>query len=168
MKMLTALVAMVFVAVAVWWMQTNFGATFAMAVVGSLLGAVLIITGVMLGLASNRASLSAAADFHRETMRTEQARMGVLKEQQKAETERAKIERIYSDARTKMDMLDAKRIDKIAQQRAKLLTKDEKKENVPTWGVDYDMESPSPSGGMGRATRVINALFGDDDAGEEW
>ena len=165
MKSLLALAAMAFVAVAVWWMQSNFGPTFAMAVVGSLLGAVIVIVGVMLGLAANKASLKAAADFHRETMKTEQARMGVLKEQQKAETERAKIERIYSDARTKLDYLDAKRIDKLAQQRAKLLAKD-KSEDVPTWGVDYEQEQPTQGGTFGRAVRFVDSMFGDD--GEEW
>ena len=37
--MIIVLAALVFVGVGVWWMESRFGPTFAMAVVGSLLGA---------------------------------------------------------------------------------------------------------------------------------
>ncbi len=103
-----------FVLVAMWWMESRFGATFAMAVVGALVGAGLVIAGLLVGLANTRSTLSNAADFNRSLALTERARQGTYREG-------ARGEREAFNARAKLDMIDARRVDQMAQQRARLL-----------------------------------------------
>ena len=104
-----------FVCLAVWWMSENFGASFAMAVVGILLGAALISLGVMLNQKNTQTTLGEAADFNRSLALSESARQATYKES-------ARLERDAFNARARMQVIDERRVDQLAQQRARLLT----------------------------------------------
>ena len=97
-----------FVCLAVWWMSENFGASFAMAVVGILLGAALISLGVMLNQKNTQTTLGEAADFNRSLALSESARQANAPQIQML--------------RTRMQVIDERRVDQLAQQRARLLT----------------------------------------------
>ena len=161
-KSFLALMIMVFLGISVWWMESRFGSEFAMAAVGSLIGAVLILTGLLVGLASTRSILGTVAEFMASNARTDQERMKVYKEQERANVERVKIEKMYHDARIKTEMIDAKRIDKIAHERARMLAgvEEARRADTPTWGVEDDSERGGLMGRVGRA------IFGDEE--EEW
>ncbi len=103
-----------FVCIGVWWMESRFGPIFAMAVVGSLLGAILVVVGNMLGLANSRSTLDAAARFNEAMAQTERHRQLTYREQARGDVALQK-------AHAQLTVLDAKRINGLAQQRARLL-----------------------------------------------
>ena len=108
------LAVLFFAGLAMWWMESRFGSTFAMAIVGSMVGALLVISGLLVGLANTRSTLENAADFNRSLAVTERARQGTYKEG-------ARLERDAFNARARLEMVDTRRVDQLAQQRAKLL-----------------------------------------------
>ena len=112
--MFIVLAVLGFIVLAMWWMSENFGATFAMAVAGSLVGALLVSWGVVMNHGSTRSTLSNAADFNRSLAMTEKARQATYREA-------ARGEREAFNARAKLVTIDERRIDQIAQQRARLL-----------------------------------------------
>src|SRR4051812_1824492 len=128
------LAALVFLGIGVWWMESRFGAIFAMAVVGSLLGAVLVIAGNLLGLANSRSTLEAAARFNESLALTEQHR-------QMTHREYAKGEAAAQKADAQLRVLDAKRVDQLAQQRAKLLVDLERQPPAPAPAPLWDTEA---------------------------
>ena len=108
------LAVLFFVGLAMWWMESRFGSSFAMAVVGSLVGALLVVIGLLVGLANTRSTLENAADFNRSLAMTERSRQGTYKEG-------ARLERDAFNARARLELVDVRRVDQLAQQRAKLL-----------------------------------------------
>lgn len=89
---LTLALLLGFVVLAVWWMQTNFGAISALATVGGVLGALLIYVGVRIGgnLVSNshRTSLE---NFTDGLAAIEQTRTASARGQNAAQTAQAQI-----------------------------------------------------------------------------
>jgi len=127
---ITVTIALV-LGVGVWWMESRFGPTFAMAVVGSLIGALLVIAGNMLSLANSRSTLDAAARFNESLAMTE-------KHRQLTHREYARGEAANQKAEAQLRVLDAKRIDQLAQQRAGLLVDLERQKQAPAqrWSDD--------------------------------
>ena len=72
--MVIILAVLGFVGLAIWWMESRFSAVFAMAVTGSLVGALLISWGVLLNQANTKTTLGNAASFNRDLAMTEKAR----------------------------------------------------------------------------------------------
>ncbi len=118
--------ALVFIGVGVWWMESRFGSTFAIAVVGSLLGAVLVIVGNLLGLANSRSTLDAAARFNESLAMTEKHRQMTYKEQAKGDS-------AMQRAHAQLTVMDARRVDQLAQQRANLLVDNNKQQSAQRW-----------------------------------
>jgi Zn-dependent protease with chaperone function len=104
-----------FITLAVWWLQREFGASMAIVAVGAVLGVVCLIVGWLLSLATQRTTLQAAGQFNADLAGTEKAR-------QAAYREGARLEREVYTHQSRMVEMDARRVDQIAQQRAKLLT----------------------------------------------
>jgi hypothetical protein len=107
-----------------WWMESRFGAVFAMAVLGSLLGALLVIAGTLLGLANSRSTLDAAARFNEALAMTEKHRQLTYREQARGDAATQKAE-------ATLRVLNAKRVDQLAQQRANLLVDLERQKQTP-------------------------------------
>jgi len=134
---LVIIAILIFVGIGVWWMQANFGPVFAMAVVGSIIGAVLVIVGNLLSLANSRSTLDAAARFNEALAMTEKHRQMTYKEQ-------ARGDAALQKAQAQLTVLDAKRVDSLAQQRANLLMDLERQRHeglarqAPQWAVDDD------------------------------
>ncbi|MBK8772669.1 MAG: hypothetical protein IPM06_19890 [Rhizobiales bacterium] len=125
-----------FICLSVWWMTANFGATFAMAVCGSLLGATLLGFGVMLNQRNTETTLGNAADFNRSIAMTEKARQGTYREG-------ARLERDAFNARARLQVIDERRVDQMAQQRAKMLTMNQSQlptEKTPAWLLEDESE----------------------------
>lgn len=104
-----------FITLAVWWLQREFGASMAIVAVGAVLGVVCIIVGWVLSLATQRTTLQAAGQFNADLASTEKARQANYREG-------TRLEREAFVHRARLEEMDAKRVDQIAQQRARLLT----------------------------------------------
>lgn len=137
--MIIVLAVIGFIVLAVWWMSDNFGATFAMAVVGAIVGAMIIAFGVMLNQKNTQITMSTAADFNRSLMMTEKARQMTYREG-------ARLEREAFNARARLTTMDERRVDQLAQQRARMLMSEQRQieqpqEQPPAWLLDDDEES---------------------------
>ena len=108
-------IVLAFVCLAVWWLQEQFGATMAIIAVGAALGVVCLIVGWVLSLATQRSTLNAAGQFNADLASTEKARQATYREG-------VRYEREAFNHRARLEELDARRVDQLAQQRAKLLT----------------------------------------------
>ena len=104
-----------FITLAVWWLQDQFGATMAIVAVGAVLGVICIIVGWLLSLATQRTTLNAAGQFNADLASTEKARQATYREG-------ARLEREAFVHTARLTEMDARRVDQIATQRAKLLT----------------------------------------------
>ena len=144
-------IPLAFVGVAVWWLESRFGSGVALMVLGGLVGVICVIVGIILALAVQRNTLTAAGQFNanlaaveQQRAQTERARLGVDKE-------RARAERSLTEARARIEVMDARRVDQIAQQRAQALLQDQRRQqaNAPTWhaqGEDLDPNDPAWAG----------------------
>lgn len=104
-----------FITLAVWWLQREFGASMAIVAVGAVLGVVCLIVGWLLSLATQRTTLQAAGQFNADLASTEKARQANYREG-------ARLEREAFVHRARMEEMNERRVDQIAQQRARLLT----------------------------------------------
>jgi hypothetical protein len=129
--------ALVFIVIAVSWLQTQFGANTALMVLGGTLGIICFSGGALLAYGISRATLNAASDFNHDLAGTERYR-------QMTGREHARGEREAFNARAKLDVIEAKRVDRIAQQRAGLLVDLERQrwegqqKQIPQWATDDD------------------------------
>lgn len=108
-------IVLAFVCVAVWWLQEQFGATIAIVVIGSVLGVVCVLAGAALIMVNTRSTLENAAQFNANIANTEKARQMTTRES-------VRLERDVFNRRARLEEIDARRVDQLAQQRAKLLT----------------------------------------------
>lgn len=99
----------------IWWIESRFGAGNAAAILAA--GAILtgVVVGWFMAYRTQKAALVNAAEFLHETAGAQRAQAGVAREY-------ARIEREAFANRAKLDVLDAKRIEDLAKQRARLLT----------------------------------------------
>lgn len=127
--MVIILAVLGFVGLAIWWMESRFSAVFAMAVTGSLVGALLISWGVLLNQANTKTTLGNAASFNRDLAMTEKARQSTYRVG-------AQLERDAFNQRARMELIDVKRVDQLAQQRAQLLLRNDNQQaqvQPPAW-----------------------------------
>ena len=135
---LTALIV-----VAVWWMESRFGTAMTGYALVGLFGVICLVIGYILSLASTRSTLNSAAEFNRDLA-------GVEKYRQQAFREFARGDSHERRAAAQITVLDARRVDQLATQRAKMLVdterekwalqraRDETLRNVPKWALDDD------------------------------
>lgn len=111
---ITIIAVLGFICLAVWWIESRFGtSTTGYVLLGLGLVAALAV-GWVLSLATMKATLGAQTEFNRQDAQTDRYRMMSYKENARGEAaERA--------AQAKISVLDARRVDQIAQQRAKAL-----------------------------------------------
>lgn len=134
---IVVIAVLIFIGVAMWWLESRFGATAALMVIGSLVGATLVIIGFVLHMASTRNTLGSAVDFNRALAETERAR-------QLTQREVAKGDNHWHKANAQLSVLDAKRIDQLAQQRAGLLVDQQRQQQHPQAAAwDWEAEDAS-------------------------
>lgn len=103
-----------FICLAVWWIESRFGATMTGFVLVGIGIALAIVIGFVLNMVSTKNVMGNLAEFNKYDAQTDRYRMMSYKENARGEAaERA--------AQAKISVLDARRIDQIAQQRAKAL-----------------------------------------------
>lgn len=133
-----------FLVLAGWWLESRFGAMAALAIVGSIVGAGLVIAGLLVGLAHQRTTLQAATTFHNAIAGVDRANLAI-------DRERARLERSYTEARLRLDQIDARRVDQIAQQRAQLMARPQQArpatwEDWNSWGEEADTNGNNANG----------------------
>lgn len=103
-----------FICLAVWWIESRFGVNTTGYVLLGLGIAGAVVLGFVLNMANTKGVLGILAKFNQNDAMTDRYRMATFKENAKGEVaERA--------AQAKLTVLDARRVDQIAQQRAKVL-----------------------------------------------
>lgn len=128
---------LLFIVISVGWLQSEFGADMALLVIAGTLGIICFTGGALLAYGISRATLNAASDFNHDLANTERYR-------QMTGREHARGEREAFNARAKLDVIEAKRVDRIAQQRAGLLVDLERQrwegqqKQIPQWAADDD------------------------------
>lgn len=113
MKSITIAI-LAFVCVAAWWLESRFDATVAIMVLGGALGVICVVVGYFLSMANTKYTLNSASQFNHDLAQSERYR-------QMTGREYARGEREAFAARAKLEIIEAKRVDQIAQQRAGLL-----------------------------------------------
>jgi hypothetical protein len=134
-----------FIGLTVWWLESRFGAGVALMILGGLAGAACIVLGVVLSGAITKSTLQNAAQFNSDLASVERARTATQRAELGVVREHARGEREAFNHRAKLEQLEARRIDQLAQQRAKLLVDAERQaqqqQQARTWQTYEDEPS---------------------------
>lgn len=99
---------LIFIAAAVWWLESRFDAGVAITVIGAILGVGALVIGYVLAMSSNKAALNAAASLQESSARVQAAQAGAVREAVRWGG--------------KLDVMNERRVLGLADQRARLLT----------------------------------------------
>ena len=133
-KFLTILTIAVFVAVAVWWLESRFDALVAVLVIGTIAGALFFTGGALLSHMIAKSTMQNVTNFAQRDAMTDRFRMQSFKAMASGES-------AMQRAAAQLTVLDAKRVDGLAQQRARLLAGPAPVAEQPTgdvWSWDDD------------------------------
>lgn len=130
-----AMVAVVVLAIvlAVWWLESRFGALIAVMSIGLLSGAAFFMLGAVFNQRQSKNTMENVGDFLHEMMQVEKQRSGVNRVY-------AQMERDAAKASLTGVTLEAKRVDQIAQQRAKLLVSESRQQDTGDFWDSSDIE----------------------------
>ncbi len=137
---IVVIAVLIFIGMAMWWLESRFGATAALMIIGSLVGAALVIIGFVLNMAANRHTLSAATEFNRALAETEKYRQLTAREVAKGDS-------AWQRTNAQITLMNEKRVHQLADQRARLLVDHERQQQQPQatewdWaGEDTDADS---------------------------
>ena len=141
-KFLTILTAVIFVGVAVWWLESRFDALVAVMVIGTLVGALFFTGGALLSHMIAKSTMSSITQFAQRDAQTDRYRQQSFKALAQGES-------AMQRAAAQLTVLDARRVDGLAQQRAKMLTGPSPVAEQPTgdvWSWDDDQEISQGNG----------------------
>lgn len=110
---------MFFTGLAVWWLQGAIGRDYTVLVIFALVGVILFAAGALFAHMNQKQTLDALTRFNHDDARIDAARMGTYRAL-------ATGDAAMSRAAAQLTVLDAKRVDRLADQRAKLLTDTER------------------------------------------
>ena len=133
-KFLTILTAVIFVGVAVWWLESRFDALVAVMVIGTLVGALFFTGGALLSHMIAKSTMSSITQFAQRDAQTDRYRQQSFKALAEGDS-------AMQRAAAHLTVLDARRVDGLAQQRAKMLTGPSPVAEQPTgdvWSWDDD------------------------------
>lgn len=130
LKMLTVLI---FIGVAVWWLQGSIGTNYTVLVVFALVGVLLFAGGALYGHANQKMTLDAITKFNANDAQIDRYRQQTMKEITKGDS-------AMQRAAAQLQVIDAKRITKLADQQAKLMIADYQSAPASndTWTWDDD------------------------------
>ena len=144
-------VPLLFTGIAVWWLESRFGSGVALMILGGLVGVICVIVGILLSAAIQKFTLGTAAEFNRNLAEVERARAQTDRARIGIDKERARSERHLTEARSRLEVIDAKRLDQLARERTRFLLGDERRrqDDAPTWAdyADPDEEEAPPGWG---------------------
>ncbi len=113
------LLALGFICLAVWWLQGAIGKDYTLLVIFALVGVILFAGGALFAHMNQRQTLDAITKFNANDARIDAARMQTFKVMSQGES-------AMQRAAAQLTVLDAKRVNQIASQQAKLLTDTER------------------------------------------
>ncbi len=128
-----------FIVLAVWWLTGAIGQDYTVLVIFALVGVILFAGGALFAHMNQRQTLDAITKFNANDARIDAARMGTFKAMAGGDAAMQK-------AAAQLTVLDAKRVNQIASQQAKLLTDTERAKweaeqrpaTTNAWGWDDD------------------------------
>lgn len=141
-KFLIIVSVLAFVGVAVWWLESRFDALVAVMVIGTLVGALFFTGGALLSHMIAKSTMANVTQFAQRDAQTDRYRMASFKALASGQ---AAMDR----AAAQLTVLDARRVDGLAQQRARLLAGPAPVAEQPTgdvWSWDDDAVTEQDNG----------------------
>jgi len=111
---LVYLATLIFIGVAVWWLESRFNALMVIMVIGAIVGVACFAAGAFLSSSVQRTTMENLTKFNANDAATDRYRMMAFKEA-------ARGDAAWQKAQATLSVLDAKRVDQLAHQRAGLL-----------------------------------------------
>jgi len=134
---LVIVAVLIFIGIGVWWLESRFGTTMTGYVLLGLGIAGAIVIGWILALATMKTTLTSQTQFSRDDAMIDRYRQMTYREHARADT-------AWHKANAQLTVMDAKRVDQLAQQRANLLMDLERQrhegqaQQIPQWAIDDD------------------------------
>jgi hypothetical protein len=125
---------LLFIGVAVWWLNGAIGANYTLLIIFALVGVILFAGGALFAHANQKMTLGAITKFNADDAQIDKFRMQSFKAMAQGES-------AMQRAAAQMTVIDAKRVDKLADQRARLLLSDARQQAQPeadAWTWDDD------------------------------
>lgn len=113
-RVVTIIVIPTFITAAVWWLESRFDSLVAVIIIGGLFGVFFFAGGALLSHMIAKSTMQNVTSFAQKDAQTDRYRMASFKAMAQGE---AAMQR----AAAQLTVLDAKRVDGLAQQRAKVL-----------------------------------------------
>lgn len=145
---LKLLSVLVFIGIAVWWLNGAIGQNYTVLVIFALVGVILFAGGALFAHMNQKQTLDAITKFNANDAQIDKYRMASFKAMAQGESAMQK-------AAAQLTVIDAKRVNSIATQQAKLLTDTERArwdaehqaQTADTWTWDDDAEAEASNGG---------------------
>lgn len=135
-----ALLIVIVLMVTGWYLETRFGSMVTVMTFGGLLAVALVLVGFRLASGHTKHTLDIAADFLHEVKQGDKQQWGVIREYARADGHALRRQ-------TDLEFMQAKRVDQLAQQRARLLT-DAEKRDADRYAWEDDVEPSRQQGGF--------------------
>lgn len=133
-RVITIIVVPAFITAAVWWLESRFDSLVAVIVIGGLFGVFFFAGGAFLSHMIAKSTMQNVTQFAQKDAQTDRYRMASFKAMAQGE---AAMQR----AAAQLTVLDAKRVDGLAQQRARMLAGPGPVAEQPTsWSWDDDQD----------------------------
>lgn len=130
-----------FIGVSVWWLDGAIGTDYTVLVIFALVGVIIFAGGAMYGHVNQKMTLDAITKFNANDARIDAARMQTFKSMAAGQSAMQK-------AAAQLTVLDAKRVDRLADQRAKVLLSDQQSAQPDeTWTWDDESEYAAADNG---------------------
>ena len=129
LKMITALG---FIVLAVWWLNGAIGTDYTVLVIFALVGVLLFAGGALFAHMNQKQTLDAVTKFNAQDAQIDKYRQQTFKAMAQGES-------AMQRAAAQMQVIDARRVDKLAQQQAKLLTDTERER----WQMQQQAQQPA-------------------------
>ena len=141
-RIVTIIAVPAFITLAVWWLESRFDSLVAVIVIGGLFGVVFFAGGALLSHMIQKNTLNAVTSFAQKDAQTDRYRQQSFKVLAQGESAMQK-------AAAQLTVIDAKRVEGLAQQRARLLAGPAPVAEQPTgdvWSWDDDAVTEQDNG----------------------
>ena len=141
-RIVTIIAVPAFITLAVWWLESRFDALVAVLVIGSIVGTVVFAAGALLSHVIAKSTMQSVTTFAQRDAQTDRYRQQSFKVLAQGESAMQK-------AAAQLTVIDAKRVEGLAQQRARLLAGPAPVAEQPTgdvWSWDDDAVTEQDNG----------------------
>ena len=141
-RIVTIIAVPAFITLAVWWLESRFDSLVAVIVIGGLFGVVFFAGGALLSHMIQKNTLNAVTSFAQKDAQTDRYRQQSFKVLAQGESAMQK-------AAAQLTVLDAKRVEGLAQQRARMLAAPAPVAEQPsgdTWSWDDEQDAGQSNG----------------------